>query len=35
MILWIIKSFKENEAFLARYQEKFQYILIDEFQDTN
>ena len=35
MILWVIKAFQENEWILARYQEKFQYILVDEFQDTN
>lgn len=27
--------FKEKKAVLAKYQEKFKYILIDEFQDTN
>ena len=30
-----VKLFKENAEVLAHYQEKFQYILIDEYQDTN
>lgn len=35
MILWVIKAFKEDANLLADYQEKFQYILVDEFQDTS
>ena len=35
MINWVIKAFEENKNLLANYQEKFQYILVDEFQDTN
>ena len=35
MILWVIRAFTENEELLRRYQEKYQYILIDEFQDTS
>ena len=35
MINWVIKVFEENAAVLAHYQEKFQYILVDEFQDTS
>ncbi len=35
MILWIIDAFQKKEILLARYQEQFQYILVDEFQDTN
>jgi DNA helicase II / ATP-dependent DNA helicase PcrA len=35
MILWVIKAFKENDALLGRYQETFQYMLVDEYQDTN
>jgi len=35
LILKVIQAFKENEDFRLKYQEKFQYILIDEFQDTN
>lgn len=30
-----VKLFKENPDVLEHYQEKFQYILIDEYQDTN
>lgn len=35
MINWVIKVFGENKNLLAAYQEKYQYILIDEFQDTS
>jgi len=35
LLILPIKLFKENEDTLARYQEKFKYILIDEYQDTN
>jgi len=35
MILWVVNAFKSDTNFLANYQEKFQYILVDEFQDTN
>jgi DNA helicase II / ATP-dependent DNA helicase PcrA len=35
MLLWVNKAFKENEALLRNYQERYQYILVDEFQDTN
>ena len=35
MINWVIRAFTENEELLRRYQEKYQYILIDEFQDTS
>jgi len=35
MINWVIKVFEENKNVLASYQEKFQYILVDEFQDTS
>ena len=30
-----IKIFKENEDVLEYYQNKFKYILVDEYQDTN
>jgi DNA helicase-2/ATP-dependent DNA helicase PcrA len=35
MINWVIKVFGENKNVLSGYQEKFQYILVDEFQDTS
>lgn len=35
MINWVIKAFEENSNLLAEYQEKFQYILVDEYQDTS
>lgn len=35
MILWVIDAFRESENILLNYQERFQYILVDEFQDTN
>jgi DNA helicase-2/ATP-dependent DNA helicase PcrA len=35
MILSVIDALKCNPALLSSYQEKFQYILVDEFQDTS
>ena len=35
MINWVIKAFEENKQLLAGYQERFQYILVDEYQDTS
>jgi DNA helicase-2/ATP-dependent DNA helicase PcrA len=35
MINWVIKAFQENKNLLAGYQEKFLYILVDEYQDTS
>jgi len=35
MIIWVLKAFRENEDMLRRYQERYQYILVDEFQDTS
>ncbi|GAB3938360.1 ATP-dependent helicase [Mucilaginibacter myungsuensis] len=35
MILWVIRAFSENEDILRRYQERYQYVLVDEFQDTS
>ena len=35
MILWVIKAFREKPEFLQQQQERFQYILVDEFQDTS
>lgn len=35
MILWVIDAFKKNPDLLMDYQERYQYFLIDEYQDTN
>lgn len=35
MINWVINVFEENKSILANYQEKFQYLLVDEYQDTS
>ena len=35
MILWVLDALEKNEELLLTYQEQFQYVLTDEFQDTN
>src|SRR3989338_3963986 len=35
MINFVIEKFKTSPAILQKYQERFQYFLVDEFQDTN
>ena len=35
LLLLPIKLFKENPEILKKYQERFKYILVDEYQDTN
>jgi len=35
MILWVIDLFDRDEDALRTYQEQFQYVLVDEYQDTN
>ena len=35
MINWVIRAFEENKNLLSRYQEQYQYILVDEYQDTS
>lgn len=35
MIIWVLKAFRDNEEILRKYQERYQYILVDEFQDTS
>ena len=37
MILWVLRLFSDDnhEDILRNYQEQYQYILVDEFQDTN
>ena len=35
-LLWFaVRILNENSAILSRYQQRFQYILVDEYQDTN
>lgn len=35
MINWVIEAFETNKNLLSTYQEQFQYILVDEYQDTS
>ena len=35
IILNTVKILSENPDVLSKYQDKFQYILVDEYQDTN
>ena len=35
MIIWVLDAFGNNPALLQSYQERYQFILVDEFQDTN
>lgn len=35
MILWVMNAFRKEEHVLLRYQERYQYFLVDEYQDTN
>lgn len=35
MIIFVAQKFKTDKELLSYYQEKFQYILVDEYQDTN
>ncbi len=35
MINWVIRAFEQNKNLLANYQEQYQYILVDEYQDTS
>ncbi|MEQ1552627.1 MAG: ATP-dependent DNA helicase [Ferruginibacter sp.] len=35
MINWVIKAFEENPNVLSNYQERFQYVLVDEYQDSS
>lgn len=35
LIMKTVELFEEHPSILAMYQQKFQYILVDEFQDTN
>jgi DNA helicase-2/ATP-dependent DNA helicase PcrA len=35
MINWVIEKFESDKNLLAHYQEKYLYILVDEYQDTS
>ncbi len=35
MILWVLRAFEQHPDLLSDYQEQYQYIMVDEFQDTN
>lgn len=35
MLLFTIRAFEDNQSILLDYQERFQYVLVDEFQDTS
>lgn len=35
MIMWVIDALRDNEELLLKYQEMYQYFLVDEYQDTN
>ena len=35
LLILPIKLFRQNEELLDKYQERFKYILVDEYQDTN
>jgi DNA helicase-2/ATP-dependent DNA helicase PcrA len=35
MILWVLDAFEQHENLLRAYQERFLYLLVDEYQDTN
>ncbi|MEM6396821.1 MAG: ATP-dependent DNA helicase [Bacteroidota bacterium] len=35
MIRWVLQAFNEHEHLMRLYQERYLYVLVDEFQDTN
>jgi len=35
MILWVLHAFNNHPYLLRNYQERYQFILVDEYQDTN
>jgi DNA helicase-2/ATP-dependent DNA helicase PcrA len=35
MINWVIDAFRDSAPLLAKYQEQYQYVLVDEYQDTS
>ncbi|HBN03346.1 MAG TPA: hypothetical protein DD396_04820, partial [Bacteroidetes bacterium] len=35
MLAWVLHALQTNEELLLKYQEQYQYFLVDEYQDTN
>jgi DNA helicase II / ATP-dependent DNA helicase PcrA len=35
MLLWVLRAFREYPMLLRNYQERYLYVLVDEYQDTN
>lgn len=35
MILWVLRAFETHDYLLRSYQERYLYVLVDEYQDTN
>ena len=35
MLYWVLNAFNTHEELLLKYQEQYQYFLVDEYQDTN
>ena len=35
MIIWVLNAFRNEPGLLEAYQERYQFMLVDEFQDTN
>lgn len=35
LLMYVVQIFKENPEILEKYRNKFKYILVDEYQDTN
>ncbi|MBT8327330.1 MAG: ATP-dependent helicase, partial [Bacteroidia bacterium] len=35
MLAWVLNAFSTNHELLLKYQETYQYFLVDEYQDTN
>lgn len=35
MIHWVLKAWENDSFFLLNFQERYQFVLLDEFQDTN
>src|SRR5690606_36143900 len=35
LILKTVRLFQNNEAVLRQYQDRFRYVMVDEYQDTN